>query len=424
MTTAEKGENPTPTFAEVLRAPRFLPVFAANALSLWGDYIARVTIAAVVFERTRSPLATATTFAVSLLPTFFGRALLGPLVDRIPYKRVLIVTHLLRALCVVGLILLVQMQSSLWGIFGVLFALEAIGGAASASNQVLYTDLFDDRHLYARSVGLRAMSEQVNQAIGLALGGGLVALLGPGTGLLIDLATFVVAAAVIAVVVELRPVQGERGAGFFGFVRDVGDAVGDLARHRVLARLVLLGACATLGIAAPEALAIPIAGENGWGGALMAAPIIGAVVGIVLISRRGVQAQNRLIVPLALAMPLPLLMMAFYPPTVVVALLFFVSGMLQSFMVPLQSTFALVTSPALRGRVYSLAGAVSVACAGGSFLGAGWLAQHTDPYVGVALSGVGCFALIVATVFSWPHGEMQTAVEQAYTNPPGPHPAA
>ena len=57
---------------------------------MWGDYIARVTIAAVVFERTRSPLATATTLAVSFVPTFFGRSLLGPVVDRFPYKWVLI----------------------------------------------------------------------------------------------------------------------------------------------------------------------------------------------------------------------------------------------------------------------------------------------------------------------------------------------
>ena len=424
MTSTDRGENREPTFVAVLRTPRFLPVFTANALSMWGDYIARVTIAAVVFERTRSPLATATTFAVSLLPTFFGRSLLGPWVDRIPYKQVLIVAHLTRALCVVGLILLVQTQASLWGIFGVLFALEAVGGAAAASNQVLYTDLFEDRRLYARSVGLRAMTEQVNQAIGLAVGGGLVALLGPRTGLLLDLATFVVAAVVIAVVVELRPVQGERGRGFSGFVRDLTDAVGDLARHPVLARLVLLGACATLGIAAPEALAIPIAGENGWGGALMASPIIGAVVGIVLISRRDVQTQNRLIVPLALAMPLPLLMTAFYPPTILVALLFFVSGMLQAFMVPLQATFALVTAPALRGRVYSLAGAVSVACAGGSFLAAGWIGQHTDPHVGVAISAGVCLVLIGVAVLSWPHRGMQAAVERAYTDPTGPHPAS
>jgi MFS family permease len=381
---------------------------------MWGDYIARVTIAAVVFERTRSPLATATTLAVSLVPTFFGRSLIGPIVDRFPYKWVLIWSHLLRATCVLGLMWLVMQGSALWVMFLVLFALELIGGASAASNMVLLTDLFEDRHLYARAVGLGAMSEQFNQAIGLAVGGALVALLGPETGLLFDLVTFVVAALVILFVVQLRPVTGERGRGLRGFARDLSTAAGDLARHPVLARLVTLSAVACLGIAAPEALAIPIAGQNGWGGVLMAAPIVGAVVGIVLIGRRDVHQQNRSIVPLALCMPLPLLATALRPPIWVVAILFFGSGMLQAFMVPLQATFALVTEPELRGRIFSLAGSVSIAAAGASYLAAGWVGQHTNAYWGVTICAAVCLALVALLAATWPHRRVRTAVDLAY----------
>lgn len=414
MSSSQGTGSVVPTYAAVLRVPRFLPIFLANALSMWGDYIARVTIAAVVFERTRSPLATATTLAVSLVPTFFGRSLIGPIVDRFPYKWVLIWSHLLRATCVLGLMWLVMQGSALWVMFLVLFALELIGGASAASNMVLLTDLFEDRHLYARAVGLGAMSEQFNQAIGLAVGGALVALLGPETGLLFDLVTFVVAALVILFVVQLRPVTGERGRGLRGFARDLSTAAGDLARHPVLARLVTLSAVACLGIAAPEALAIPIAGQNGWGGVLMAAPIVGAVVGIVLIGRRDVHQQNRSIVPLALCMPLPLLATALRPPIWVVAILFFGSGMLQAFMVPLQATFALVTEPELRGRIFSLAGSVSIAAAGASYLAAGWVGQHTNAYWGVTICAAVCLALVALLAATWPHRRVRTAVDLAY----------
>jgi MFS family permease len=406
-----------PTYAAVLRAPRYLPIFIANALSLWGDYIARVTVAAVVYDRTSSPLATATTLAVSLLPTFFGRSLVGPVVDRFPYKWVLIWSHLLRALCVVGLIGFVMTESPLWALFVVLFALEAIGGASTASNMVLLTDLFEDRHLYARAVGLSAMSEQFNQAIGLAIGGGLVAMLGPGTGLVSDLVTFLAAAVVIFVVVELRPVTGSRGRGLRGFAADLASAVHDLASHPVLVRLVALSAVAGLAIAAPEALAIPIADDNGWGGwggVLMAAPIVGAFVGILVIGRLDVQTQNRLIVPLALAMPLPLLAVAAHPPVGVVVGLFVLSGSLQAFMVPLQATFTLVTEPEMRGRIFSLAGSVSVAAAGVSFLAAGWLGQHTSPYLGVAISALIALLLVGALAVTWPHHHVSRAVDRAY----------
>ena len=71
------GHEGVPSFAEVMRAPAFLPTFLAASLSTWGDYIARITVAAVVFERTGSAVATAATFAVSLLPSVFGRMLLS-----------------------------------------------------------------------------------------------------------------------------------------------------------------------------------------------------------------------------------------------------------------------------------------------------------------------------------------------------------
>lgn len=413
MTFRDEGIG-VPTYAQVFRTPRFPAVFAVGALSMWGDYIARVTIAAVVYERTSSPLATATTLAVSLLPTVFGRSLLGPLVDRIPYKWVLIAAHVLRAACVLGLIALVSAASPLWAIFLTLFVLEAIGGAATASSMVLMTDLFEDRPVYARAMGLNALSEQLNQAVGLAVGGGLVALLGARAGLVIDFATFVLAAAVIAVVVQARPVTGEPSKGIVGFARDLRRAGGDLARHPVLARLVILSISSALAIVAPEALAIPLAGQSGWGGVLMAAPVAGAVVGIILIGRRSVHRQNSAIIPLALLMPIPLLATVLNPPIVVIAALWFVSGMLQAFMVPLQATFTLVTSPEMRGRIFSLAGAASVAAAGVFYLAAGWVGQQTSPAAGVTICAAVSLVLVAVLGTRWPHQHVREAVEMAY----------
>jgi hypothetical protein len=258
------------------------------------------------------------------------------------------------------------------------------------------------------------MSEQLNQAVGLAVGGGLVAFLGARTGLLIDLATFVIAAVVIAAVVELRPVTGEPSKGIVGFARDLRRAGSDLARHPVLARLVVLSIFSALAIVAPEALAIPLAGQSGWGGVLMAAPVAGAVVGILLIGRRDVQRQNAAIIPLALLMPVPLLATALEPPIVVLALLWFVSGMLQAFMVPLQATFTLVTSPEMRGRIFSLAGAASVAAAGVFYLAAGWVGQHTSPALGVTICAAVSLVLVALLGLRWPHRHVREAVHSAY----------
>ena len=128
MATGRDDSVAVPSFAEVLRTPVFLPVFAVATLSTWGDYIARITVAAVVFSWTGSALATAATFAVSLVPSVLGRALLSPICDRIPPRVCLVGSHLLRAVLVGALIVAVATTRSLWLVLVLIAVLEFVGG--------------------------------------------------------------------------------------------------------------------------------------------------------------------------------------------------------------------------------------------------------------------------------------------------------
>lgn len=403
-----------PSYAEVFAVRGYPALFVAAALSTWGDYIARLTVAAVVYERTRSPLATATTLAVSMLPTVFGRSLLGPLADRVPYKYVLVVAHLTRAVAVAVLIWLVASSAPVPALLATLFVLETFGGPAVAANQVLMTDLFLDRRVYVRAMGIGALSEQLNQAAGLAVGGLVVAALGPVKGLVLDLVTFLLSAAVVTVVVQRRPVAGEPSRGIIGFFRDIGVGYRYIRRHPVLARLLGLSLVSTLGIAAPEAVAIPYAGEARMGGLLMAAPIVGAALGVLLVGRWQPADSNARIIVMALLMPGPLLFTAFQPSVPVTWLLWFASGVLQAFMLPLQATFSLVTPGDRRGTIFGLAGALSVTAAGLSYLLAGWLSELTNPAAAVTMSAVICLGAVVLLAAQWPHSELHAAVDDAY----------
>jgi MFS family permease len=414
------GSDPMPSYAEVFRSRAYLAIFVTAALSTWGDYLARVTVAVFVFERTASPFAAAATFAVSLLPSIFGRSLLAPIADRIPYKYVLIAAHLLRAALVGALILAVGTHVTLWILFALLFLIELVGGPAIAASQILMTDLFTDRRLYARALGLRTISDQVNQAIGLGLGGLVVAWVGPALGLWADLATFVLSALVITLVVKVQPLCGTPSAGVVGFFRDIGAAASYLFRHRVLASLLALSLCSVWAIAAPEAVAIAYAqgksGSASFGGLLMAAPIFGTVAGLVMVGHWQPERQNSRILFLALLMPLPLVGTVFAPPLAVTWLLWFVCGVLQAFMLPLQSTFSLVIPAHMRGRVFGLAGALSVAASGIAFLAAGYLAELTSPALSVAICAVGSLLAIVVLGVRWPRVALSAAVDAAYNS--------
>lgn len=403
-----------PPYSEVFAVPGFAALFVVGALSTWGDYIARLTVAAVVYDRTSSPLATATTLAVSLLPSIFGRTLLGPLADRLPYKYVLVCSHLSRALMVLVLIALVTAEAPLAALLVALFVLETLGGPAAAANQVLLTDLFTDRRVYVRALGMTALSEQLNQAVGLVLGALIVSGLGAVRGLAADLLTFVVSAVVVLVVVKVRPVVGDSSPGLRGFFDDLGAAIAHIARHPVLSRLLLLSLVSAVGVAAPEAVAIPYAGGAGLGGLLMAAPIAGAALGVVVVSRWEPRVSNGRIILLALAMPVPLLFTVVGLSTPVVFVLWFISGTLQAFMVPLQSTFTLVTPSDRRGTIFGLAGALSVTAAGLSYLLAGWFSELATPGAAVTMCAVICLGAVVLLAARWPRRVLDEAVQAAY----------
>jgi MFS family permease len=422
------GGGAMPPYSEVFRTRGYLAIFLAAALSTWGDYLARVAVAAFVLDQTGSPFAAAATFAVSLLPSIFGRSLLAPIADRVPYKYVLIVAHLLRAVLVGALILAVSTYQRLPGqavesqtlltLFALLFLIELAGGPAVSSSQILMTDLFRDRRLYSRALALGTMSEQVNQAIGLTLGGILVAWVGPVRGLWFDLATFLISAVVITVVVKAQAVRGTPSAGIVGFFRDIGEGATYLFRHPVLVSLLALSLCSVWAMAAPEAVAIAYAqdqtGSTGLGGLLMAAPIVGAVVGLLMVGRWQPERQNSRIIVMALLMPLPLVVTVFAPPVPITWLFWFACGVLQAFMLPLQSTFSLVVPAEMRGRVFGLGGALSVAASGVAFLVAGYLAEHTSPATAVATCATASLLAIVLLALRWPRAALRSAVTTAY----------
>ena len=168
-------------------------------------------------------------------------------------------THLIRAAVVGALVLVVATTRSVPLVLGLVFLLEFAGGPAITSSQMLLTDLFPDRRLFARAFGLTTLATQVNQAIGLALGGAVVGLIGESKALVIDLLTFLVGAAVLAFVhppqSHLEPGEGQLAS----LVGDLQRGWREIRASRVLTLLLILSLVSALAMAAPEAVALPYA---------------------------------------------------------------------------------------------------------------------------------------------------------------------
>src|SRR5579859_6937147 len=94
---------PKSTFGAVFAIAEFRALWLAQVLSVAGDQLARVALTLLVFDRTRSSLLAAITFAASVVPTFLGGLTLSGLADRWPRREVMIVCDLASAALVAAM---------------------------------------------------------------------------------------------------------------------------------------------------------------------------------------------------------------------------------------------------------------------------------------------------------------------------------
>jgi len=85
-------------------------------------------------------------------------------------------------------------------------------------------------------------------------------------------------------------------------------------------------------------------------------------------------------------------------------------------MLPLQATFTLLVPTAMRGRVFGLAGALSVGVTGACFLFAGWISERTTPAAAVGICAVVTLGILVLLAARWPKDEVAGSVEATFTN--------
>jgi MFS family permease len=403
----------------VLSNGEFCALYGARVLSDWGDAIARVAISALVLQRSGSAMFAAAVFAVSFLPQVFGQALLAPYADRVSRRTLLVVCDLLRAGFVAVLVLAVAVHLPLTLLLVLLFVVERVGAPFFAAGYALLTELFEDRSLFLRASALTSLTSQLNQVLGVALGGLVVGVLGAERALWIDAGTFVLSAIILSLAVRPRAAAAALGLpGLVDLGRDVREGLAHLRHDTSLRALLVLAWVMTLVLVAPEAVALPYAASHGAdakaGGVLLAAVPFGAVIGVAVVGRWRPVVQVRRMLPLATLAPLPLLGLVVVPAWPVAGALFVLSGFCQGFMVPLMATYALLAPDAMRGRLNGLAGSGFARVSAVAFLVVGALADLTAPATAVVLAALATGVFLAVTWRLWPRRLMFERARQTY----------
>jgi MFS family permease len=414
------------SYSRLLRNREFSALLIAQIVSGLGDQIARIALALLVLERSGSASASAATFAVSYLPLLFGGTLLGPVADRFPRRSVLLVTDGGRLVLVTLLALLAGGSTPIVALLLVLFLAELMTPVFDAAWAATVPEILPDGRDYLVGSGLLRTLHLLQQVAGLAAGALVVAVLGVRGSLIVNAVTFGLSFVLLAVFLRRRPAPA-REAEQQSLFADMRIGVRDLWSDPVRRILVAVGWGSVVAMIVPMAVALPyadqVADRPAWGGLLMAATVGGAAVGAVVVSRRPPRQQIDLILPLCTAACIPLLAVAFAPPLPVALLLWALSGAATGFLVPLIGTIALMTAPALRGRVMAFAGAGYNGLVALTYLLAGVMADATTPSVTVTVAGVVGLLMVALARLLWPTRDVRRAVARTYPQPEAAMPA-
>jgi MFS family permease len=319
-----------------------------------GTWFAAIALQVDVFDRTHSAIWIAALVIVEFLPTIVVGLVLGPFVDRLSRRRLLIASDLARF----GVFAALPFVHSALGIV----LLAALAGVAwSVFRPALYAgvpNLVEEDDVTSANALLQAI-ENGTSALGPPLAGLLVAAQGPHLAYWINAASFLLSAALIAGVPASKlqtAVSATRG-----LLRDVGDGMRAVVRSVALMTVLVVWTTAILANGAINVSEIAFAkvsldsGDFGFG-LLAGASGLGLALGSLLaapwIDRRGVSTSY--VVSFAL-MAIGIGVAAVAPNVWVAALCVVVSGIGNGAAVLCNYTFVVRgASDEFRGRVLTL----------------------------------------------------------------------
>jgi MFS family permease len=185
----------------------FGALWAGQLISLFGDRVHQVAIAAIVFVVTDSPIAVAMVFVAATLPNLLFGPIAGTLVDRWDHREVLVVSDILRAAVVV--IMPIAASINIYLVYPLAFLLTTISIFFRPARVAILPRLVREDELLTANSALW-VGETMADVIGFPLAGLFVALVADAVSVAFwfDGATYLASALLLSTLIP-RPMPRE-----------------------------------------------------------------------------------------------------------------------------------------------------------------------------------------------------------------------
>ncbi len=274
---------------ELLKNRSFALLWGGQLISMIGLQCLIVAGITLIAEISQSPLALLIPALCVMAPQVLLGLMGGVIADRISRKRVMIISDLSRAVIVL-ILLLVTTPGQIWILYAAAAGLALVGAFFDPARNASLPKLVPDGSLIAAN-GLIRSSHVIALILGPVIGGFAMELWQP-SAIFLASGAFVISAGAVSLMKIPPNGRAAAEAGQGNVLRDVRDGLAFIRRSRVLRRVLVVTAVATLGAGAVVLLAIPhlktTLGAGGLQyGLAMSVLGLGSLVGCALVTRAG-----------------------------------------------------------------------------------------------------------------------------------------
>ncbi len=388
------------TFGAVHSSRNYRTYLVGQSISLTGTWMQTVAQAWLVLKLTGSGTALGFVVALQFLPVLMFGPFGGVIADRVPKRRLLLITQVCFGLLALLLgILTATDVVTLWMVYAVAFCFGCVTALDNPARQTFVLEMVGREHL-PNAVTLNTVNINMARVIGPALAGLIIGLIGIAPCFFLNAASYVavVAALLMMNVGELRPLPAQPRAK--GQLREGFHYVWSTPRLRT--PLVMMAIVGTLAyefqVILPLVAKYTFGGDAATYGIMTGAMGVGAVIGGLFTASRQRTGDGPLIK--ATVVFGALIVIAAIMPTLpmMIVLLVGVGAGSVTFLARANSTMQLRTDPVFQGRVMAL---WAVAFLGTTPIGGpiiGWIGQNIGPRWGMVVGGT---ATLLAALWGW-----------------------
>ncbi len=403
-----------------LRVPNFRRYMAGQTVSLVGTWMQSAAIAWVVLTLTHSAADVGLNLAMQTLPVLLFGPYGGVVADRVDKRRMMVVLQSLMGLQALTLgVLTLSHHISFTAICLLSVVLGLNNSFENPSRQAFINEMVG-RIEVRNAVSLGSTMVNVARAIGPAIGGVLISVVGAGWCFVFNAASF--AAVVVSLATLDRtalhpapPATRERGQLREGvrYVRSVPDLLVPLAM------MVLIGTLAfEFQVTLPVLASRTFHGGSESYGFMMSCFGIGAAIGGLLVATFG-RTGRRPLVLAASVMGGALVLAALAPSLRIEYVCLFLTGLSAIAFLSLgNSTIQVTSSPNMRGRVLAL---WAVAMIGSTPIGGpvvGWICGAAGARAGLVTGAAACLLAAALAAFAKPRRQVPAVTPAAQAELP------